>query len=54
MNDDEERLWRDAVNRLFDELNKLENKVLQLEAELELVRTKPRHDQAGEEYWEHG
>lgn len=54
MNDDEEELWRTAVRRLFEELNKLEDKVLRLETELDLVRTKPRHDQAGEEYWEHG
>lgn len=46
--------WRNAIRRLFEEINNLEDKILNLELELNLIRTKPRMDTAGEEYWEHG
>ena len=54
MNDDEEQLWRNAVNRLFDQILMLEDKIANMELELNLIRTKPVMNRAGEEYWEHG
>jgi hypothetical protein len=54
MNSDDEDLWRAAVNRLFDQILMLEEKIIELESEIQLIRTKPVMNRAGEEYWEHG
>ena len=46
--------WRAMIRHLFEEMDKLEEKIIELESEIQLIRTKPVMNRAGEEYWEHG
>lgn len=48
------RHFSDEIDAQFVIINKLEERIKILELELGIRHRRPRDDEAGEEYWEHG